>query len=399
MKKLFKKIYICTLITAFLCSLLAGCTGEEAVNTEQNSVSYVEGEDFQSFLDTLSAFAKADGGYYFLKDMLLYYFDTQTQEAYIVCSKPNCEHNSGDCTAFFSIFNFYPFQLAYYGGALYVLGWEEDGSIRHNYIYEVNTENYARKKAAYLFDGTNTSSVSFIIHRGYVYFLKGGTGELKETTSYLYRKMLGSTSKKEETPAIYEFSGIGAEIINIKATANNLIVLNSSYGDSDGNGYETSYYMIDIHSLETKEIVGNEAYSLFADRTDIYYSDGENTIYHINLTTNEKTVFCNTDSPCYISADGNYIYFDNRQAISIGKIAEENRKISVYDKNGNYITEITPKNPKDECYFGGDDFMFFKDVYAAETVTDSSTASSANVYYILDKAQLTSGNMQFIDME
>lgn len=401
MKKIFNKICIGLVYITVLSSVLSGCSGKATqVNTEQNATTYVENEDFQNFIDSSSAFAKADEGYYFLSSMKLYYFDTKTKEAYIVCNKPNCEHNSNDCTAFFSIFSYYPFQLSYCNNSLYVLGWEEEGSnIRHNYIYEVSLDNYKRKKSTYLFDGTDTSSVHFILHRGYVYYLKGGASDLKETTSYLYRKKLGSTNKKEDAEKIYETSGIGASIMNIKASGNNIVLLNSSFGDTEGNGYKTSYSIINIHSLETKEIAGNEAYSLFADGEFAYYGKGENKIYRINLNTNKEDFFCDITGPCYISADSNYIYFDNLQSIYIEKTEEKDRKILVYDKTGKYITEIVPKNPKDDCYFGGDDIMIFKEIIAGETITDGNDENGAKGYYVFDKSQLTSQDKQFIDME
>lgn len=400
MKRVLNISCICIVIVIIISSLMTGCSSKNnKINTEQSSVSYVENEDFQNFIDSSSAFAKADNGYYFLNGMKLYFFDTNTKESYIVCNKPNCTHNSADCSAFFSIFSYYPFQLSYYNNSLYVLGWEEEGNnLRHNYIYQISLDNYKRKKAAYLFDGTNTSSVSFIIHRGYVYYLKGYSEQLEETTANLYRTKLGNTSQKAEAEIIYEFSGIGAEISNIKASGNNLILMNSSYSDTNGDGYKTSYTFIDIHSLKSKEIVGNEAYSLFAESNYIYYGKGTDTIYCIDLTTNEEAFFCDIKGPCYISADNNYIYFDNLQSVHIGKTDESDRKIFVYDKSGNYITEIVPKNPKDECYFGGDDIMIFKERAVGEAITDSSDTNSAKGYYVLDKSQLTSPDKQFINM-
>ena len=115
----------------------------------------------------------------------------------------------------------------------------------------------------------------------------------------------------------------------------------------------------------------------------------------MNINTKETEFFCEIDGPAYISADSNYIYFDNRQKMHI----EENfndRKISVYDKSGNYITEIVPKNPKDDCYFGGDDVMIFKEITVTGEVVESEGAKG---YYVLDKSQLTSPDKQFIDME
>lgn len=368
--------------------LLSGCSdGRGEVNTEQDSQTYVEGEDFQNFLTPVSAIAKTENGYYFFNNLMLYYFDAQTKETYPVCSKPNCDHNTPSCMAFFNIFNFYPFQMSYYKNALYVWGWEEDGSVRHNYIYSVSLDNYKRKKAAFLYDGTNTGSYYFIVHRGYIYYVKNGGTDLKEQTAYLYRVKIGDTSKKREEEPIYEFSGIGASVWNVTASGNNIIVNNSAYGDTEGNGYKNSYSIIDIHSLKSRELVENGNYSVFADENYVYYGKNENTIYRIDLTTNEETFFCNIDGPCYISADSNYVYFDNLQSIYAGNTDADNRKIFVYDKSGKYVTYVVPQSPKDECCFGGDDYMFFKDM------------GSNRKLYSFDKAQLTSTDRQFIDME
>lgn len=275
--------------------------------------------------------------------------------------------------------------MSYYKNTLYVWGWEEDGSVRHNYIYSVSLDDYKRKKAAFLYDGTNSGFNYFIVHRGYIYYVKNGGTDLKEQTAYLYRVKIGDTSQKREEEPIYEFSGIGASVWNVTASGNNIIVNNSAYGDTEGNDYKNSYTIIDIHSLKSKELVENGNYSVFADGNYVYYGKNENTVYRIDLATNEETFFCDIDGPCYISADSNYVYFDNLQSIYAGTDAD-NRKIFVYDKSGKYITYIVPQSPKDECYFGGDDYMFFKDM------------GSNSKVYSFDKSLLTSTDRQFIDM-
>lgn len=376
---------IATLLLAFSI-LFSGCSdGRGEVNTEQNSQAYVEDEDYQNFLYPMSAFVKVENGYYFFNRLMLYYFDAQTKETYPVCNKPNCDHTTSSCMAFFNIFNSYPFLMSYYKNTLYVWGWEEDGSVRHNYIYSVSLDDYKRKKAAFLYDGTNSGSNYFIVHRGYIYYVKNGGTDLKEQTAYLYRVKIGDTSQKREEEPIYEFSGIGASVWNVTASGNNIIVNNSAYGDTEGNDYKNSYTIIDIHSLKSKELVENGNYSVFADGNYVYYGKNENTVYRIDLATNEETFFCDIDGPCYISADSNYVYFDNLQSIYAGTDAD-NRKIFVYDKSGKYITYIVPQSPKDECYFGGDDYMFFKDM------------GSNSKVYSFDKSLLTSTDRQFIDM-
>ena len=353
---------------------LAGCAGGSGdVNTEQNSPAYVAQEDYQNYLEYYFPIVKASDGYYFFNSTYLYYFDTQSKEAYPVCNKPNCDHQGGGCMAYYSTLKYYPFILSYYKNALYVWGWETNGANRHNYIYEISLDDYKVKKSAFLFDSTSSASIYFMIHRGY--YRKYGRTDTRR-----------DTSTKREEEAIYEFSGIGAEIWSLTASGNRLFVLNSAYGYTEGNGYATSYSVIDIHTLESKELIGNRSYSRFADENYVYYGKDENTICRIDLATGEETVFCEIAGPCYISADSNYVYFDNLQAVHIDKAKEKDRRISVYDKSGNYITEVAAREADDECYFGGDDYMFFKDL-------------SKNEVYALDKSQLASENRQFIDLQ
>lgn len=374
--------------------LLSGCAGSE-VNTAQNSPDYIEEEDFQNFLDPLSAFAKAPNGYYFLNSLLLYFFDPQAEKAYVACSNPNCNHTTSECMAFFNIFQFYPFQLAYYQNALYVLGWEEDGSVRHNYLYSISLDDYKRKKTVYLFDGTDRATVSFIVHRGYVYFTRGGA-DLKEQTACLYRAKLGETSTKKEPESVFEFSGIGAWISSQMQAAGNRVLLRcDSYGDTQGNDQTSSYVLLDIHTLETQKLaLPGSIHSLFLDENCVYYINGENAVTRLDLGTNEETPFCEVDGLCYMSADSRYLYFDNLQSVSAGILEEEQRKIAVYDKDGNSITDVVPKNPNDECYFGGDDFMFFR-----TAISTGSPSGDEKVYYALDKSQLTSAGKTFVMLE
>ena len=113
----------------------------------------------------------------------------------------------------------------------------------------------------------------------------------KETTACLFRKKIGSKSKKDKAEVIYKFSGIGAELSNIKASGNNLILMNSSFSDTDGNGYKTSYTLIDIHSLKARQLKDDKAYSLFVDGDCAYYGNRSGEVYCINLTTNKENFF------------------------------------------------------------------------------------------------------------
>ena len=351
------------------------------------SDNYIPNEDYQNYLESYSNMAKTDNGYYFINNNLLYFFDEETFETVIACSKLNCEHNNDSCTAYFSIFNFYPLQLAYYDNALYVAGWESEGAnIHHNYIYQISLDNFKRKKAAFLYDSNGVDSMAFILHRGYVYFTYGNSS-MKESKMVLNRTELGSI-KENSVENIFEFTAIGSDIFGLSAYGNNVFFITASYNDENGNGYNTSLNRIDIHTLETQIILENNPYSYLADDQYIYYEKDQNTVNVMNLNTQEDIPFCNIEGPCYISADDNYLYFDNQQAMYIDDSITD-RKITVIDKStGKIITSVMPKNTNDECLFGGSKFMFFKGI------TDEGIQN----YYAIDKTTLIQSKTDYIDM-
>lgn len=389
-----KSIISVVLIFLLVFSFCSCSSNTISVNTEQNSKEYVPKEDFQNYLSSFSSFTKGDDGYYFISDSKLFIYDFEKKQAYPICYKANCNHNDSACTAYLSPLQFYPgMDLYYYDNSLYLVGHEDDGPSRQQvYMYQISLESFKRKKAAYLFDGTKGISMVCMIHRGYVYFTYDG-GQMEETKATLCRIKLGETGK-DSIETIYEFKGIGASIASLSAYGNNVFFNTSSYSDIQGNGYETILNYIDIHTLKTEQIPERK-YSHFAENGKVYYCKDENTINYFNLNTKENEFFCDIQGPCYISGDNNYVYLDNLQSIIVGKTNEKDRKIFVYDKEGNYITEITPKNPKDDCYFGGDDIMIFKEIITGEVIESDGEKG----YYVLDKSQLISHNKQFIDME
>lgn len=381
-------IILCVIFTVSLSILLSGCSQSKLqINTNQMSDNYILNEDHQNYLESYSNMAETNNGYYFINNNLLYFFDKESLETIIVCNKLNCEHNNDSCTAYFSIFSFYPLQLAYYDNALYVVGWESEGAnIHHNYIYQISLDSFKRKKAAFLYNSNGVDSMAFILHRGYVYFTYGNS-TMKESKKTLYRAKLGNI-KNNTIETVFEFTAIGSDIFGLSAYGNNVFFTTASYDDEKGNGYNTSLNSIDIHTSETQIILENNQYSYFADEQYIYYEKDKNTVNIIHLNTKEEFPFCKIDGPCYISADDNYLYFDNQQARYIDESIAD-RLITVVDKKtGNVIASVSPKNKNDECLFGGNDFIFFKEI----------TNKGLQKYYSIDKTRLIQNKIDYIDM-
>lgn len=111
---------------------LCSCTSADIyISSEQDSDTYIQNENYQNFLDSFSGFVKVDGGYYFINDSTLSFYDAQSKDAYPACNKANCTHSDENCQAYLSVETFYPgMGMYYYNNALYLLGHESDGISR-----------------------------------------------------------------------------------------------------------------------------------------------------------------------------------------------------------------------------------------------------------------------------
>ena len=104
-------------------SLICSCsTNQIKTNVNQDSNNYIANEDFQNYISEMSSFVKVKDGYYFTSDALLFYYDTENNQAYPVCNKTNCTHSDSNCQAYLSPLKFYPeMSMYYYDNALYLL--------------------------------------------------------------------------------------------------------------------------------------------------------------------------------------------------------------------------------------------------------------------------------------
>lgn len=399
MKNLLKSFLLLLTVTTILLS--AGCSGQTIeANTSQSAETYVAGEDFQYFLEPFWGWTQAKDGYFLLSNGLLQYLDPQTLQMRPACSDPNCDHNSPDCPAYFMMSpsekdSFLTDTFLYnYGGNLYVFGWQEESrALRHNFIYQVSTDTFKRQKAAYLFDSGGSLSILFMMHRGYVYFVRGGADGLDEATATLYRVPLGSTDTDTKPETVYEFTGYGANILGLSAFGNNFFFETSSYTDAGGSTETTQLLCTDIHTLETKTVLENVPYSYLAADGYVYYLSDAQSLHRLDLKSGEDMLFYKTNQLCNLSADSNYIYLDNAMAMNLDERIT-GRVITVIDKSGNPVTTVVPRAADDQCYFGGDDLMLF----SYQKQDPENPDNEITLYYALDKSTLTSDEHTFKDI-
>ena len=200
-------------LTLALLLLLAAC-GKPG--TKKTNPSDQEGA--ASFAETLADQNRFLGGYGYqtarIGDVLyfsdwgapnvpmLLALDLNTMEAFPLCTKPECEHNSKDCGAYAGAFGS-PVQLTAWNGQLYFL----DHVLPHNILYRIDPDGSNRTKVMELSGLSNPaggwSSTWLGIHEGMFYQCVHGQYVADadvQATAVLYRQPLesGSADRAEE---------------------------------------------------------------------------------------------------------------------------------------------------------------------------------------------------------
>lgn len=176
--------------------------GCEIVSDMEKFKPVTEDQSYNSKTDinTSSArYAVADMGdiVYIGIEHYLGYIDKKTGNISLVCGKPDCEHNSTMCNAYF-----FPSLtgLQYYNGELYTINAEQ------YCLVKLSTDGTKREKVLELLpnkEGLGSMYIEWFIHRGYIYYAYRLLGGSDEDTYYLnnsnclYRKALDGKSEAE----------------------------------------------------------------------------------------------------------------------------------------------------------------------------------------------------------
>ena len=114
------------------------------------------------------------------------YFDIATKSYIPLCNKPNCQHDSEECNAFFNNYSivgdvtYISNYIQYYDGYVYVIAVDEKSG--YVYLYQISPDGSSSKEYMTLYKADLSSvngevdfhSPNVCIHRGYVYFIDNG---------------------------------------------------------------------------------------------------------------------------------------------------------------------------------------------------------------------------------
>lgn len=379
-----KKLIITLLMAATLFNITS-CGKNE--NMQYTSEEYLPESDDQTNIIYRRNFAEGNSGYYFY-DLMSYvqYYDFDSGNTHILCSKPECTHEDENCNAYAG-----GVTIRYAEGDLYYVA--EEALTGDFYFWRKSGDGSETEKLFFLFhleDGEmEISSTLFCIHRGYVYYFLNTTEE--ESTYTLYRRKLEKNAKAEvleklesETELYYEVYGSGTKIYYVI----------ENYEKENEHMEIRSYDIVngDIKT-EIEKLGLGESYYIY--RTKIYYTN-ERDICEKDLKSGEEKVIMSGEfsESVFVHADDKYLYFDNAKDIEerlepLEHIAEkmkewyQDRKIYIYDKETLQQVNVLAIPTETDANFN------VTSDYLTLSILD-------NEFKILDKNEITSENPEWV---
>lgn len=303
----------------------------------------------------------------FLDDTIIYTFDKETEAIQYFCNKPECNHDSEECNAYF-----YKMKgCFYYEGYLYYILQEEirdsqsvkNGTIEIN-MYRELIETQRREKVGTIANAVISSdevydyNIEGAVHRGYFYYVyEVGTGG--ESAKYynngsnsIYRVSLDDVENKE---CIANLERNGAwQFVNMQGIGSYIYYMLPDY---EGMG---EVYRFNTESLKSEAMsLGTIAAENFVIWNGyIYYKKDwrSNDIYKRNPDTGEETLFINTEKTGYehssnIHADENYLYV----ACYNGDMSVKEKYYVAFNSEGNNMASIIEEDYATNM--GGKDYM------------------------------------------
>lgn len=275
-------------------------------------VTYDQSYNSKTDINTSSVrYSVADTGdiVYVGMQQYLGYIDKKTENISLVCGKPDCEHNSTMCNAYFipSLTG-----LQYYNGELYTINAEQ------YCLVKMSTDGTKREKVLELLPdkgSVGSMYIEWFIHRGYIYYAYRLVGGSTEGTYYLnnsnclYRKSLEGNSESECIMALPVNSRL--EHIKWHGTGSYIYIATPDNIEDGGRLYR---YNTESGQLEWFKDFGNNISGVAVRGENIYFiqnNENKDTLimYVYNFETKEKNELFRLSSESHrMYYDDDYIY-------------------------------------------------------------------------------------------
>lgn len=382
------------LLSLFLFMIFGGIScGKQSIDADYKYM-YAESNSIQ-------ALTASSDGYYFINGLYLYFCDYETMESVVLCNKPNCLHDKEldekkkyNCNGF----------LITDGDSKLITTYD-------NYLYcyidiDFQKDNWQPEIIKISLDGSKRETVcilepnitSIALHRGKLYYatsvcsdddqeLQEGIYEYALKEYDVFKKSaepIEIVSGKEVMAVIHDITPVGNKVRYTKyAEEDNIIAGKEFVYDIDDKS--VNQIAEDINLKYVGPLTISEGDYIFTpisiNNGNIEYSD---YIYKNNIETGiSEKLFKREFSDLTHYSDDSYIYVDNILSIEDGN---QNRVITIYDKEGNKVDSIdTPCNGIYNSFISGDEkYMFLR----------GRNEEKAYIRYA-DKSKIGTGNLQW----
>lgn len=379
-----------------------------------------------------------DKGYYYISDegSNIKYFDYATKKEIYLCNKPNCKHNTKECSSYLDSSEFY--EMFVYKDYIYLISASgstqtfsatisdsgetvmEQGTNTPK-IYRMNLDGTNKTKLFECPTGTEIDSTYILEGNNlYTFFLKSKSVETGKNaitsveTGRTLVKINLSSGKYEELFDSKDRSIIGVYKNNIVFEE---IVYKENPDDylNDDKGYINNYNKstkkINLFNLSTnseteiyKDICKNMEDIQSANGKVYYIGSKGKKIEYIDLETKQKQTLVNlTKTGASINGIHDnklqYLYYSGNEgkvskAYYIDLETKENKEFKLLDKN-KYLIDILAQNEK--YYFVEKGYEFGKE-YTTWAGTKQKDIEKTN-YALIRKEDYWNSNPKYIDMK
>ena len=205
-------IFFMTIFIVSMLYILLHKNKEAEKGMDYASLSGVTGDsDFQNYWDTDGWYdlAAVEGGYYYMNfEQMLLFLNLENNEAVPVCAKPECNHKTSECNAFFgngaALRSIY-----YYRDYIYYFGLS-NGMAE---LCRMDKSGTTRETIAELMPNNGVDSISAVFQGEYAFVYEtGGLMNEQETARSIMKVSLAAGEKK----TVYTVKGKGISITNAK---------------------------------------------------------------------------------------------------------------------------------------------------------------------------------------
>lgn len=391
-----KKIMVIFLTMTLVCGIFSGCRRDNK-NFQTGNVSSDAQNGWNIFNHPVT---RGEGGYYFLishssqivedkvektrSSYMLIMFMQDDGNSVVVCSKPECKHNSEECPACLSLESNNPRydengnvipsitgydrdKIYYHNGKIYVI--YNDDVAGYAYLEEVAPNGAYRTRLFEIGNSAKGYCLTFNDQDVFIYKREGSTSGYEETEATIRRRSLDG----KEDEVIYSYKGMGAMLFAVKNYGDKLYFLEELYArEQDENGRQKSIsfqrkglFAYDYQSKTVENVIDAAItdYTFDTDNNTLYYYVNNDGMYKKTFNDGKTQKIYNMEkdinSVAQISFLSGNIYLVNCLMGGFTGIPQKPTLI-VFDKDGKEQNRITISQMNSEIFFGDNDKIFLQ---------------------------------------